>query len=111
MVVLGHSRCGAVLATLQELSEPNLNPQSNLRSITGFIRPSVAALLDKNPGGASDPTLVREAVRMNVRASAQHLRHGSSVLEQLIREDGLLVLGAEYSLDTGVVDFFDGIPE
>jgi carbonic anhydrase len=55
-------------------------------------------------------SLVREAVRANVRASVNHLRHGSELLEKLIHETGLLVVGAEYSLDTGVVDFFDGVP-
>ena len=54
--------------------------------------------------------LVRDAVRANVRVSASHLRHGSEVLEQLIDREGLLIVGAEYSLDTGVVDFFDGMP-
>ena len=53
---------------------------------------------------------MRQAVRANIRASASHLRHGSEILEQLIRETGLLVVGAEYSLETGVVDFFDGQP-
>ena len=52
-----------------------------------------------------------DAVRANVRASADHLRHGSALLEELIRSDGLLVVGAEYSLETGAVTFFDGVPE
>ena len=55
--------------------------------------------------------LVREAVRANVRTSANHLRHGSEIIEELIESDGLLVVGAEYSLETGKVDFFDGLPE
>ena len=50
--------------------------------------------------------LVSQAVRANIFASVDHLRHGSQVLEQLIEEDGLLVVGAEYSLETGVVEFF-----
>ncbi len=33
------------------------------------------------------------------------------MLEQMIQEDGLLVVGAEYSLETGVVEFFDGVPD
>lgn len=53
-------------------------------------------------------TLDRDAVRANVRASVNHLQHGSELLEQLIRKDGLLVVGAEYSLETGVVTFLDG---
>jgi carbonic anhydrase len=73
------------------------------------IRPSVEAL--HAAGRGADPDLVREAVRANVRASVDHLRHGSEVLEQFIRKDGLLVVGAEYALETGAVEFFDGAPE
>jgi len=110
VVVLGHSQCGAILATLEELRTPTENQSRNLRSIVDRVRPSVEELLATDFG--SDPDrLVREAVRLNIRASVNHLRRGSEVLEQLIRDDGLLVVGAEYSLETGVVDFFDGLPE
>ena len=58
-----------------------------------------------------DPVaLLQQAVRANIRASADHLRHGSEVLERLIASEGLLVVGAEYSLETGTVTFFDGLP-
>lgn len=110
VVVLGHSRCGAVLATLEELSQPRENQSRNLRSIVDRVRPSVEALLATELRDDPD-ALVRHAVRANIRVSANHLRHGSEVLEQLIQRDGLLVLGAEYCLETGVVDFFDGVPE
>jgi carbonic anhydrase len=110
VVVLGHSRCGAVLATLEELMRPREHQSRNLRSIVDRIRPSVEVLLATELRHDSD-ALVPHAVRSNVRASANHLRHGSEVLEQLIQREGLLVVGAEYSLDTGVVDFFDGVPE
>ena len=110
VVVLGHSQCGAVLATLEELQQPTNNQSRNLRSIVDRVRPSVEALLSTEL--RHDPeALVRHAVRAHVRISASQLRHGSEVLEQLIQTDGLLVVGAEYSLDTGVVDFFDGMPE
>jgi carbonic anhydrase len=46
-----------------------------------------------------------------VRASTNQLRHGSAVIEQMIQTEGLVVVGAEYSLETGMVDFFDGVPE
>jgi carbonic anhydrase len=109
VVVLGHSRCGVVLATLDELRRPTENQSRNLRSIVDRVRPSVEALLATEL--RQDPeALVRDAVRANVRVSASHLRHGSEILEQLIQRDGLLVVGAEYSLETGVVDFFDGVP-
>jgi len=108
VVVLGHSRCGVVLATLEELQRPSESQSRNLRSIVDRVRPSVEALLASEP--RHDPeVLVQEAVRANVRVSASQLRHGSDVLEQLIQSRGLAVVGAEYSLETGVVDFFDGV--
>ena len=110
VVVLGHSQCGAVVATVEELRRPTANQSRNLRSIVDRVRPSVEALLATELG-ATPETLVRHAVRANVRASAQHLRDGSEILEHLIRSRDLLVVGAEYSLETGVVDFFDGVPE
>jgi carbonic anhydrase len=109
VVVLGHSKCGAILATLEELVRPPEDQSRNLRSIVDRIRPSVEALLTPELGHDPD-ALVRQAVRANIRVSAKHLRHGSEVLTQLIQKDELLVVGAEYSLDSGVVDFFDGVP-
>jgi len=110
VVVLGHSRCGAILATIEELRKPTERQSPNLRSIVDRVRPSVEGLL-ATPLGQDEAMLVKHAVRANIRASADHLRHGSRVLEQLIQNDGLRVVGAEYSLETGVVDFFDGAPE
>ncbi len=109
VVVVGHSSCGAVRATLEELQQPTQNQSRNLRSIVDRIRPSVEPLLGTELRHDSE-ALIRHAIRANIRASANHLRHGSEVLEQLIESQGLVVVGAEYSLDTGVVDFFDGLP-
>jgi carbonic anhydrase len=109
-MVLGHSQCGAVLATLEELRRPTENQSRNLRAIVDRVRPAVEGLLAADPG-RDENALVAQAVRANIRASANHLRHGSELLEQLIRDDGLVVVGAEYSLETGVVDVFDGAPE
>ena len=110
VVVMGHTQCGAITAALDEL-QGREGPQSqNLRSIVDRVRPSVATALDGHHGGDAD-ALIHAAVRANVRVSADHLRHGSALLEHLIQTDGLLVVGAEYSLETGVVDFFDGVPE
>jgi carbonic anhydrase len=105
VVVLGHSECGAILATLEELQQPT-SQSRNLRSIVDRVRPSVEALLATELRH-NHTELVRQAVRANIRASTNQLRHGSAVLEQLIERDGLLVVGAEYFLETGVVDFFD----
>jgi carbonic anhydrase len=106
---MGHTQCGAILATLEEVQGRATNQSRNLRSIVDRVRPSVETLLSgRRQQSAED--LIREAVRANVRASVNHLRHGSELLEKLIQETGLLVVGAEYSLETGIVDFFENVP-
>lgn len=108
VVVLGHSQCGAILATIEELQRPAENQSRNLRSIVDRVRPSVEGLL-KTGLGLNHDALVRCAVRANVSASVNQLRYGSEVLEELSRSDDLLVVGAEYSLETGIVEFYDDV--
>jgi len=105
VVVMGHTQCGAILATVDELLGRTSTESKNLRSIVDRVRPSVETLLSGRTDGDLD-ALVSAAVRANVRASVDHLRHGSELLEELVRTAGLMVVGAEYSLDTGVVTFF-----
>ena len=109
VVVLGHTRCGAVEATVEELQRPTATQSRNLRSIVDRIRPAVEGLLATDLRSEHE-SLTRQAVRANVRMAANQLRHGSDVLEHLIAHEQLAVVGAEYSLDTGVVDFFEGVP-
>jgi carbonic anhydrase len=109
VVVMGHSNCGAILATLEELENPSDRNSNNLHAIIDRVRPSVENVIESNRG-LDRESLIDKAVRANVRASAAHLRHGSALLEQLVDKEGLLVVGAEYSLETGEVDFFDGVP-
>ena len=109
VVVMGHSSCGAVLAAIEELTGQASSQSRNLRSIVDRVRPSVQSVM--LAGREVDDALIDDAVRANVRASANHLRHGSELLERLIQEDALMVVGAEYSLTTGIVSFFDGVPE
>ena len=106
VVVLGHSNCGAILATLEELERPSGMRSPNLRSIVDRVRPSVEELLETDLR-SNHSALVHHSVRANIRASVAHLRHGSQTIEEMIGKNGLLVVGAEYSLETGVVDFFD----
>jgi len=108
VVVIGHSQCGAITATLDELLGRSTTESRNLRSIVDRVRPSVESVLAGRDQRDYE-ALIRDAVRANVRVSANHLRHGSELLERLVREDGLLVVGAEYALDSGVVTFFDGV--
>jgi carbonic anhydrase len=106
VVVMGHTHCGAVSATVKAI-ETGLGPESrNIRSITDRIAPHIEGLV--RPGNTEG--IISEAVRANVRASAAHLRHGSALLEQLVVAGRLAVVGAEYDLETGTVHFFDGVP-
>ena len=108
VVVLGHTNCGAIDATIAELGRPSADQSPNLHSIVDRIRPSIQPLLLTEL--INHPELLRAtAVRANIQASTSHLRHGSQILEQLIQEKGLLVVGAEYSLETGIVDFYDAV--
>jgi carbonic anhydrase len=105
VVVMGHQSCGAVTATLDAIEHRESPRSQNLRDIVGRIAPSVVELTKH---GMPRDEMMEAAIRANVRASANHLRHGSALLEKRIAEGRFLVVGAEYSLETGVVDFFDG---
>lgn len=106
VVVMGHTRCGAILATLDQLQQPVENQSPNLRSIVDRVRPSVETLLRTELRHDRD-ALVRCAVKANVEQSVNQLRHGSAILEQMIDTGELRIVGAEYSLETGEVAFFD----
>jgi carbonic anhydrase len=103
VVVLGHTGCGAVAATLEALRHAGGEASPGLRAIVDRIRPALADL----PGAGDEAALLREGVRANVRASVDRLRRGSEIVEQLVREQGLVVVGAEYALETGEVTFLD----
>jgi len=96
VVVLGHSSCGAIQATIEELHRPTSNQSPNLKAIVNRIRPAVSV-------GDDEPT----AMRANILASVSQLRHGSAIIEGLVDSNGLVVVGAWYSLDTGVVEFLE----
>ena len=109
VVVMGHTRCGAIMATLEEVLGRATTESRNLRSIVDRIRPSVEMMISGRERVDYD-ALMHDAVRANVRASTNHLRHGSELLEEMIRTESLLIVGAEYALETGAVSFFDGVP-
>ncbi|MDX1509616.1 MAG: carbonic anhydrase [Woeseiaceae bacterium] len=110
VVVLGHTRCGAVEATLEAMQRPEETESRNIASIVERVRPAVEALLDEGES-LDEPDLIDRAVRRNVQFSVDAIRHGSPMIESLIRDQRLLIVGAEYSLATGVVDFFAGVPD
>lgn len=107
VVVMGHSRCGAIAATVDALTRGTSAASENVRDIVERIAPSIIPVVER---GGPAKELLAAATRANVRASANHLRHASSIIERRIAEGRLQVVGAEYSLETGVVDFFDVLP-
>jgi len=107
VVVLGHTHCGAVEATIDELQQPAEKQSRNIAAIVSRIQPSVMDLLERDNAMDRDE-LMHKAVRENVRFSANALRHGSEIIEELIGAGELLIVGAVYSLDTSIVEFFDG---
>ncbi len=108
VVVLGHTNCGAIGATVRAIRTGD-NPESrNIRSITDRITPHLSELI-ASAEGTVEEQLLREAMRANVRASADHLRHGSRILEDLVLAGRIVVVGAEYDIARGKVHFFDGV--
>ncbi len=108
VVVMGHTQCGVVTAAFDSVVDGANDKSRNLRSIVDRVRPAVLAAMGSRDQASIDrAAIIHDAVRINVRASADHLRHGSALLEGLIRNRGLAVVGAEYSIESGIVDFFD----
>jgi carbonic anhydrase len=110
VVVMGHTQCGAIDSTLEAITAPAGARSPNLQSIVKRVRPAIEGLVHTDL--AKDPErLRRAAMRANVRAAVNHLRYGSDIIERLAEKDNLLIVGAELDLTTGVVDFFEGVPE
>ncbi len=106
VVVMGHTQCGAVCATIEEMKRPTGEQSNNIKAIVDRIRPSLVSFIHTELWQQND-ALIRESIRANVRASVNQLRHGSEALERLIQDEGLRIVGAEYSLESGVVEFFE----
>jgi carbonic anhydrase len=106
VVVLGHSHCGAITATLEQLQRPTGDQSPGLRYITHRIAPAIEPLL-RTHNHYQTADLMDNAIRANVHASVTQLRNGSETLMRLVDNEGLRIVGAEYSLETGLVDFFD----
>ena len=110
VIVMGHTSCGAIDAAIEAVVRRQGPVSRNLMSIVDRVRPSIESLVSTDL--ANDPErLRREGMRANVRTSVTHLRHGSEVLEGLAQSDGLVVVGTELDLNTGEVNFFDGLPD
>ena len=108
VVVMGHTNCGAIHATIEAITGDPGPASRNLMSIVNRVRPGIEGLMATELARDS-VRLHREAMRANVRASVNQLRHGSEVIERLAEDGGLAVVGSELDLTTGEVRFFDDL--
>jgi len=106
VVVLGHSMCGAVKATIDELERPSDEKSSNVLSIVNRIKPNVEPLFATDLRNDHEK-LLASSIRANILAASNQLMHGSQMLENLVQQDKLKIVSAEYSLETGIVSFFE----
>jgi carbonic anhydrase len=109
VVVMGHTQCGAIAATLDVLQGRPTQLPDNIHDIIERIEPHIKLIVDRRKRAPREE-IWRECVRANVLASFSHLRHGSRYLEEMVRKKELMIVGADYSIETGVVDFFH-LPE
>jgi len=106
VVVMGHTECGAVQATYDAVLGKTVF-SDNIRDIVERIQPHIHRLVSRQKGAHKREEVLRDAVRANVLASADRLRSGSRFLEDMVRDSELMIVGAEYDIRTGLVDFFD----
>ena len=106
VVVLGHSQCNAVTASVDEQMKPLEMRSSGVGVIVKTIQPSVRAVLDSQPG-LDRQGLVCASIRENVRGAVKRIKAGSDVLVKLLDQGQLHIVGAEYSLETGAVEFME----
>ena len=106
VVVMGHSQCGAIHATVEEMHRPNAEQSINIKAIVDRIRPAVEPFRHTELWQQTDE-LIKQATHANVLAAVNHLRHGSQTLEHLAENDELLIVGAEYDIESGKVEFFE----
>ena len=103
ILVLGHQRCGAVEAAVAAVREGETFP-GNIGALIEPIIPSVVAAVEA--GVPDGEELVDAVVRDNVRRTVERLRSSEPSLHDALQAGALRVVGAEYSLDEGRVDFF-----
>ncbi len=101
-VVLGHSSCGAIQATVDSLYNEPSRYAEVASAIVSRVMPAVEPLVTE---GGDEATLLDRATRANVSRSVEELRAGSPILSELCDQGRLAIVGAHYQLDTGEVDF------
>jgi carbonic anhydrase len=104
VVVMGHTHCGAVEATLHHI-DGHAIASENIHDIVSRIRPHIFPIAQMQD--LSDDEKMTQAIEANVRASVGQLAHSSRLIEGLVLEGKIQIIGAVLDLASGLVDFFE----
>ncbi len=105
VVVLGHTNCGAISATIDSLLSDPDQMSPNLASIVDRLKPAVSPVI--NDDIVRDrSSLMKKAMQANIEYSTQQLQIRSKIIRDLINNKQLKIVGAEYSIETGEVEFY-----
>jgi len=103
VLVMGHSMCGAVTATLNHIENSQAVSSANINDIVSRIKPHVFPIAQMSDKTFEERLTV--AVRANVVASVGQLSTSSRIIEDLIQKKKLRILGSVLDLETGQVSF------
>jgi carbonic anhydrase len=104
IVVLGHSKCGAVAGACNHVE------LGNLTDLLAKLQPAVyeeKQTTDPALRNASNPQFVQNVTEINVRRSVRAIIQRSPLLERMIEKGQVGIIGAIYDVDSGVVEFCD----
>ncbi len=104
VVVMGHTCCGAVQATVKTLASGLTAQTADLSAGMKTIVEHIGVSVDLETDEAH---IVDQTIEANVRNSVKSLREQSQVLIDLCNDDGMMIVGAVYDIGTGVVSFLD----
>jgi carbonic anhydrase len=104
IVVLGHSKCGAIKGACDHVE------MGNLTELLSKIQPAVYEedlTLEKDKRNSKNPEFVENVATLNIRRSVKAIVNRSYILEQMIEAGEIAIIGAKHDLDTGHVEFLE----
>lgn len=105
VLVMGHTQCGAVTATLNHIENPQTISSENIHDIVSRIKPHIFTISQMHE--ISHDHKLELAVEANVLASVSQLSHSSRLIEALVDEGSMKILGAVLDLNSGKVEFLE----
>lgn len=104
VLVMGHTQCGAITSTIDHIENSHAISSENIHDIVSRIKPHIFPITQL---GLSPEEMQARAVEANVRASVSQLSHSSRLVEGLMSQGKLQILGAVLDLATGRVAFLE----